>query len=71
MKNKFLLIAVLFVLAIILSGNYYFGYQIVYQQHKDEENGRAKDIIKNKEIPNYNTVVGTLDFIINDKSGEL
>jgi len=42
-----------------------------YQHHKDEANGRAKEMILNDEIPNYSMEVGTLDFIINNKSGEL
>lgn len=42
-----------------------------YQKHKDEANDRAREMNINDEIPNYYMVVGTLDFIINNKSGEL
>ncbi|PWN59954.1 hypothetical protein [Chryseobacterium oncorhynchi] len=47
------------------------AYEMGYRQHKNEANGRAKEMIDNEEIPNYSMEVGTLDFIINNKSGEL
>lgn len=56
---------------ILLSLQFYIGYQMGYQKHKDEANGRAKEMILNEEIPNYYMNVGTLDFIINNKTGEL
>lgn len=56
---------------ILLRLEFSIGYKTGYQKQKGEANGRAKDMILNDEIPNYTIEVGTLDFIINNKSGEL
>lgn len=69
-KTVFIIIGIITV-AFILSLEFYIGYEMGYQHHKDEANGRAKEMIQNDEIPNYYMNVGTLDFIINNKSGEL
>ncbi|WP_139423879.1 hypothetical protein [Chryseobacterium mulctrae] len=71
MKKATIIIIGIFATAILLSLEFYIGYEMGYQHHKDEANGRAKEMILNDEIPNYYMVVGTLDFIINNKSGEL
>lgn len=71
MKKTTIIIIGIFATAILLSLEFYVGYEMGYQNHKDEANGRAKEMILNDEIPNYYMVVGTLDFIINNKSGEL
>ncbi|REC40932.1 hypothetical protein [Chryseobacterium sp. 5_R23647] len=70
MKKIVIIIGIL-ATAILLSLEFYVGYEMGYQHHKDEANGKAKEMILNDEIPNYYIVVGTLDFIINNKSGEL
>jgi flagellar basal body-associated protein FliL len=70
--KKYTIIIIGFVItATLLTVEFYMAYHIGYQQHKDEANGRAKEMILNDEIPNYYMVVETLDFIINNKSGEL
>lgn len=71
MKKTSIIIIGIFATAILLSLEFYIGYEMGYQHHKDEANGRAKEMILNDEIPNYFMEVGTLDFIINNKSGEL
>lgn len=71
MKNKILVLIGIVATAFLLTVNYYFGYKMGYQQHKDEANGRAVEMILNDEIPNYYMVVGTVDYLINNKSGEL
>lgn len=70
MKKIVIIIGIL-ATAILLSLEFYVGYEMGYQHHKDEANGKAKEMILNDEIPNYSMEVGTLDFIINNKSGEL
>lgn len=71
MKNKILVFIGIIATAFLLTLNYYFGYKMGYQQHKDEANERALEMILNDEIPNYYMVVGTVDYLINNKSGEL
>ena len=71
MKKYILIITGIIVVAILLAAEFYIGYEMGYQKHKDEANGRAKEMILNDEIPNYYMNVGTLDFIINNQSGEL
>lgn len=71
MKKTTIIIIGIFATAILLSLEFYIGYEMGYQHHKDEANERAKEMILNDEIPNYSMEVGTLDFIINNKSGEL
>lgn len=71
MKKYIIILIGIVVTAIFLSAEFYIGYEMGYQKHKDEANDRAREMIKNDEIPNYYMVVGTLDFIINNKSGEL
>ncbi len=71
MKKATIIIIGIISTAIVLSIEFYVGYEMGYQHHKDEANGRAKEMILNDEIPNYSMEVGTLDFIINNKSGEL
>ena len=71
MKKTTIIIFGILATAILLSLEFYIGYEMGYQHHKDEANGRAKERILNDEIPNYSMEVGTLDFIINNKSGEL
>lgn len=62
-KTILMLIAILMLLVL--------AYQFGYHKHKSEANERAIEMIENDEIPNYSMEVGTLDFIINNKSGEL
>lgn len=71
MKNKILVLIGIVATAFLLTLNYYLGYKMGYQQHKDEANERAVEMILNDEIPNYYMVVGTVDYLINNKSGEL
>lgn len=70
MKMTSIIIIGILATAILFSLEFYIGYEMGYQHHKDEANGRAKEMILNDEIPNY-SMEGTLDFIINNKSGEL
>lgn len=71
MKKYILILIGIIVTTILLTAEFYIGYEMGYQKHKDEANDRAREMIRNDEIPNYYMVVGTLDFIINNKSGEL
>ncbi|WP_332453739.1 hypothetical protein [Chryseobacterium aquaticum] len=71
MKKYILILIGIIVTTILLTAEFYIGYEMGYQNHKDEANDRAREMIRNDEIPNYYMVVGTLDFIINNKSGEL
>lgn len=71
MKKYILILTGIIVTTILLTAEFYIGYEMGYQKHKDEANDRAREMIRNDEIPNYYMVVGTLDFIINNKSGEL
>lgn len=71
MKRYILILIAIIVTTIFLTAEFYVGYEMGYQKHKDEANERAREMIRNDEIPNYYMVVGTLDFIINNKSGEL
>lgn len=71
MKRYILILIAIIVTTILLTAEFYVGYEMGYQKHKDEANDRAREMIRNDEIPNYYMVVGTLDFIINNKSGEL
>ncbi len=71
MKKYILILIGIIVAIILLTAEFYVGYEMGYQKHKDEANDRAREMIRNEEIPNYYMVVGTLDFIINNKSGEL
>lgn len=71
MKKYILILIGIIVTIILLTAEFYIGYEMGYQKHKDEANDRAREMIRNDEIPNYYIVVGTLDFIIDNKSGEL
>lgn len=71
MKKYILILIGIIVTTILLTAEFYIGYEMCYQKHKDEANDRARKMIRNDEIPNYYIVVGTLDFIIDNKSGEL
>ncbi|SHN00729.1 hypothetical protein SAMN05444360_12618 [Chryseobacterium carnipullorum] len=71
MKKYILILIGIIVTTILLTAEFYIGYEMGYQKHKDEANDRAREMIRNDEIPNYYIVVGTLDFIIDNKSGEL
>ncbi len=71
MKKYILILIGIIVTTILLTAEFYIGYEMGYQKHKDESNDRAREMIRNDEIPNYYIVVGTLDFIIDNKSGEL
>jgi hypothetical protein len=52
MKNKILVLIGIMATVFLLTVNFYFGYKMGYQQHKDEANGRAVEMILNDEIPN-------------------
>ena len=69
-KNVKIFFAIVAII-ILLTGEFCIGYQFGYNIHKEEANQRAKEMILNKEIPNYYMEVGTIDFIINNNSGEL
>lgn len=71
MKKYILILIGIIVTTILLTAEFCIGYEMGYQKHKDEANDRAREMIRNDEIPNYYIVVGTLDFIIDNKSGEL
>jgi flagellar basal body-associated protein FliL len=71
MKKYILILIGIIVTTILLTAEFYIGYEMGYQKHKDEANDRAREMIRNDEIPNYYMLVETLDFIINNKSGEL
>lgn len=71
MKRTILVLIGILIGATILTAEFYIGYEQGYKAHKDEANTRAKEMIDNEEIPNNSMEVGTLDFIINNKSGEL
>lgn len=71
MRKYILILLGIIVTTILLTAEFYVGYVMGYQKHKDEANDRATEMIRNDEIPNRYMVVGTLDFIINNKSGEL
>lgn len=71
MKRTFLVLIGIIIVAVFLTAEFYIGYEMGYNKHKEEANARAKEMIDNEEIPNYSMEVGTLDFIINNKSGEL
>lgn len=67
--KKTVLIGIGAIIALTLEflAGYYFG----AEASKKEINSRAVEMILNDEIPAYYMNVGTLDFIINNKSGEL
>lgn len=67
--KKTILIGIGAVIALTLEflAGYYFG----AKASREEVNLRAVEMILNDEIPAYYMNVGTLDYIINDKSGEL
>ncbi len=71
MKRTILVLIGIVIVAAFLTAEFYIGYEMGYNKHKEEANTRAKEMIDNEEIPNYSMEVGTLDFIINNKSGEL
>lgn len=71
MKRTFLVLIGIIIVAAFLTAEFYIGYEMGYKKHKEEANARAKEMIDNEEIPNFSMEVGTLDFIINNKSGEL
>ncbi|MEI7489659.1 MAG: hypothetical protein WCJ72_20020 [Chryseobacterium sp.] len=67
--KKTILIGISAVIALTLEflAGYYFG----AKASREEVNSRAVEMILNEEIPAYYINVGTLDYIINEKSGEL
>lgn len=71
MKKTTIITIGIFATAILLSLEFYIGFKMGYQKHNDEANERAKEMILNDEIPDYYMNVETLDYIINDESGEL
>lgn len=66
-KTIFIGITAIIVLTLEFMAGYYFG----AESSKKEINSRALEMIVNDEIPAYYMNVGTLDYIINNKSGEL
>lgn len=56
---------------LLLTLEFYIGYELGYKKAKTEANQRAKEMILNDEIPNYYLEVETVDYLINDGSGEL
>ena len=67
MKNYILIVVGIIVVTILLTAEFYIGYEMGYQNHKEEANCRAREMILNNEIPNYYINVGTLDFILTIK----
>lgn len=67
--KKFFPIA--FTAIIFLSISFLMGFQLGSDSARKKANLRAVEMILNDEIPNYYMVVGTVDFIINNKSGDL
>ncbi|PXW06309.1 hypothetical protein C8D70_1293 [Chryseobacterium sp. CBTAP 102] len=67
--KKTILIGIGAIIALTLEflAGYYFG----AKASRKEANLRAVEMILNDEIPNYYMVVGTVDYLINNKSGEL
>lgn len=59
----------------VLSVEFIFGYKLGVIEGdrlaREKANQRAVEMILNNEIPNYYMVVGTVDYLINNKSGDL
>jgi hypothetical protein len=59
----------------VLTVEFIFGYKLGViegdKSAREKANQRAVDMILNDEIPNYYMVVGTVDYLINNKSGDL
>lgn len=55
---------------LFLSG-LYLGYGLGAKEINDGANERAAQMIQNNEIPNHYLEVGTVDYLINNKSGKL
>lgn len=59
----------------VLTVEFIFGYKLGVidgdRSAREKANQRAVEMILNDEIPNYYMVVGTVDYLINNKSGDL
>lgn len=59
----------------VLSVEFIFGYKLGVIEGdrlaREKANQRAVEMILNDEIPNYYMEVGTVDYLINNKSGDL
>lgn len=55
---------------LFLSG-LYLGYGLGAKEMNNTANERAVQMIQNNEIPNHYLEVGTVDYLINNKSGKL
>lgn len=67
--KKFFPIA--FTAIVFLSISFLMGFQFGSDNARKKANLRAVEMILNDEIPNCYMVVGTVDFLINNKSGDL
>lgn len=59
----------------VLTVEFIFGYKLGVIEGdrlaREKANQRAVEMILNDEIPNYYMVVGTVDYLINNNSGDL
>ena len=53
MKRTFLVLIGIIIVAAFLTAEFYIGYEMGYNKHKEEANARAKEMIDNEEIPNF------------------
>lgn len=70
-KTIFMIIGAVLILTIEFIAGYQFGKSEGYNNARNEANQRAVEMIKNDEIPNYYMVLETVDYLINNNTGEL